>query len=198
MKEFNVTGTCIPSKHYMVDTSEKIAQIIQMIEKGKYFTINRPRQYGKTTTFASLFRQLRGKYTVIRMSFEGIGEETFSSNRSFVRFFIKKTEAFLSFLGEDENLIQNWKENMEELEHEDAFEFLSKKISTLCKNCQREMILMIDEVDKSSDNQIFLNFLGMLRNKYLDSREEMDHTFKSVNLAGVYDRKNLKLKVKNF
>lgn len=54
MKEFNVTGTCIPQKHYMVDTSGKIDQIVRMVEKGNYFTINRARQYGKTTTLASL------------------------------------------------------------------------------------------------------------------------------------------------
>lgn len=55
---------------------------------------------------------------------------------------------------------------------------------------------MIDEVDKTSDNQIFLNFLGMLRNKYLKRQEDMDYTFKSVILAGVYDIKNLKLKLR--
>jgi len=50
MREFNVTGLCIPSKHYMADISEKIRQIMAMVEKGQYFTINRARQYGKTTT----------------------------------------------------------------------------------------------------------------------------------------------------
>lgn len=49
-KEFNVTGTCIPEKHYMADTSQKLKSIFNLIEKGKYFTINKPRQYGKTTT----------------------------------------------------------------------------------------------------------------------------------------------------
>lgn len=55
---------------------------------------------------------------------------------------------------------------------------------------------MIDEVDKSSDNQIFLAFLGLLRNKYLERQQKRDHTFKSVILAGVYDIKNLKLKLR--
>ena len=54
MKEFNVTGICVPEEHYMADISKKLDQIIQMIEKNKYFTINRARQYGKTTTFAAL------------------------------------------------------------------------------------------------------------------------------------------------
>ena len=54
---------------------------------------------------------------------------------------------------------------------------------------------MIDEVDKSSDNQIFLSFLGLLREKYLKWQQGKDETFQSVILAGVYDVKTLKLKL---
>ena len=49
-KKFNITGLCVPEKHYMVDTSNRINEIAKMVEDGEYFTINRPRQYGKTTT----------------------------------------------------------------------------------------------------------------------------------------------------
>jgi hypothetical protein len=55
---------------------------------------------------------------------------------------------------------------------------------------------MIDEVDKSSNNQLFLSFLGMLRNKYLLKNEGEDYTFHSVILAGVHDVKSLKLKIR--
>ena len=50
MKEFNTTAVCIPSKHYMVDITERVKEIKKMVDAGKYFTINRARQYGKTTT----------------------------------------------------------------------------------------------------------------------------------------------------
>lgn len=55
---------------------------------------------------------------------------------------------------------------------------------------------MIDEVDKSSNNQLFLDFLGMLRNKYLKRDEEGEYTFHSVILAGVHDVKSLKIKLR--
>jgi hypothetical protein len=55
-KEFNITGICIPSKHFMVDLSYKLERIIDLIENGKYFVINRPHQYGKTTIFSLLFQ----------------------------------------------------------------------------------------------------------------------------------------------
>ena len=50
-------------------------------------------------------------------------------------------------------------------------------------------------MDKAADNQIFLSFLGLLREKYLKRSAGRDCTFKSVILAGVYDIKNLKMKL---
>ena len=73
---------------------------------------------------------------------------------------------------------------------------LSDYISEFIEECDREVILIIDEVDKSSDNQLFINFLGILREKYLRRIDDEDVSFKSVILAGVYDIKNLKLKLR--
>ena len=58
MKKFNTTGVCIPSKHYMVDLSERVREIKKLVDDGKYFTINRARQYGKTTTIDALGKAL--------------------------------------------------------------------------------------------------------------------------------------------
>ncbi|MCL2026440.1 MAG: hypothetical protein FWG92_06515, partial [Leptospirales bacterium] len=52
MRKFNVTGVCVPEDHYMADTGEKIAKIIKLVNDGNYFSINRARQYGKTTTLS--------------------------------------------------------------------------------------------------------------------------------------------------
>ena len=49
-KKFTITGKCIPSQDYMADVSKQLAQTLDMVEIGEYFIINRPRQYGKTTT----------------------------------------------------------------------------------------------------------------------------------------------------
>jgi len=64
-KRFNVTGVCVPNMHYIVDISNKIKEIEEMVDYGHYFTINRPRQYGKTTTLFTLAKKLKNKYTVI-------------------------------------------------------------------------------------------------------------------------------------
>ena len=46
-KRFNSTGVCVSRKHYMVDISNKLKEIKKLIDSEFYFTMNRPRQYGK-------------------------------------------------------------------------------------------------------------------------------------------------------
>ena len=196
MKEFNTEATCIPDLHYMVDISDKIQQIEKMIAHGDYFTINRARQYGKTTTMSVLFRKLQNQYLMVRMSFEGVGDTFFKSDYLFVWNFIKRMGKSLKKANAMQELIESWNNIENFSKDDDAFEYLGDKITTLCDMSDKEIVLMVDEVDKSSDNQVFLHFLGMLRNKYLDYKDDGDATFKSVILAGVYDIKNMKLKLR--
>lgn len=48
-KKFNISGTCLSDRHYMVDPSSRLEKIGSMVENGEYFVVNRARQYGKTT-----------------------------------------------------------------------------------------------------------------------------------------------------
>ena len=188
-KEFNTTGSCNPAQHYMVDVSKKLANIEDFIHRGKYFTINRARQFGKTTTLKALFRNLSEQYVVIFISFE-IGDAIFDSVESFCEGLGFKISEAAGVSPEQADFWLN--------EYKCAsFEGLSAKITAFCKSQSKPVLLLIDEVDKSTDNQLFLNFLGMLRNKYLDrDMKGMNSTFHSVILAGVYDVKNLKLKLR--
>lgn len=191
-KRFNVTGSCNPERHYMVDSEKRFKAVEKMISRGEYFTINRARQYGKTTMLNMIWRELSDKYLVVPLSFEGMGDEAFSSPAAFVVSFKRQMARHLSSLRQDEALIGIWQSS-----DASSIEDLSMVITDFCKACTKPVVVTIDEVDKSSDNQLFLNFLGMLRNKYLErDREGMDYTFYSVILAGVYDIKNLKLKIR--
>ncbi|RLD60221.1 MAG: AAA family ATPase [Bacteroidetes bacterium] len=190
-KKFNITGTCIPERHYMVNIDNKLKAIMAMIGEGDYFTINRPRQYGKTTTMFLLEKELeKTEYIDISISFEGIGDAVFENEESF-------SQAFLELLAEESendneqisNYILNQKSRITDLKK------LSRFITNLCLYAKREIVLMIDEVDKSSNNQLFLSFIGMLRNKFLRRNAGKDQTFLSVILAGVHDVKNLRLKL---
>ena len=58
-KRFNVTGLCYPNENYMVDIENRLREIKELVAEGKYFVINRARQYGKTTTLNALERYLK-------------------------------------------------------------------------------------------------------------------------------------------
>ena len=90
-KKFNITGKCIPTQHYMADVSKKLEKAYNMVEEGEYFIINRPRQYGKTTTLYGLATALRatGKYIVFNTSFEGISEINFEDDQMFASGFVR-------------------------------------------------------------------------------------------------------------
>lgn len=67
-------------------------------------------------------------------------------------------------------------------------------LSKVCEAAFKPVVMMIDEVDSASNNQVFIDFLAQLRAYYLKRRKKP--IFQSVILAGVYDIKNLKLKVR--
>ena len=87
MKVFNTTGLCSPALHYMAGISENVKEIKKLVDSGKYFTINRARQYGKTTTLNALERMLADSYYVVSMDFQDYGEDTFSNEDAFCRDF---------------------------------------------------------------------------------------------------------------
>ena len=190
MKCFNVTGVCVPHKHYMADMSGKIAEIKSLVEQEKYFTINRARQYGKTTTLFLLKKELLASYIPISISFEGLDDESFESPEAFCKVFINLITKALKFTAATAEYIDEWEDYSVV-----NFNLLSNHITKMCHG--KKVVLMIDEVDKISNNRTFLHFLGMLRNKFLSREVDEDFTFHSVILAGVYDIKNIKLKMIN-
>ncbi len=192
-KEFNDTGLCVPNKHYMVDTTYQLKETIELIEKGKYFIINRPRQFGKTTTLACLnrFFQKENDYLPIKLSFEGKGSDMFKDEKIFTSRFLHllSKSFYLKKIGVSK-IIDKHNKNIS------SFELLSEAIVNIILELDKKVILFIDEVDKSSNNQIFIEFLGFLRDKYLETLDDNDTTFHSVVLAGLHDVKNLKLKLR--
>jgi hypothetical protein len=192
MRYFCTTGLCVPDQHYMVDVSGKIAQIREMVGRGLYFTINRARQYGKTTILYQLEKNLSDEYCCASISFEGLGGKSFETEETFCVTFMQLVKESLkwSSAANDANYINDWFNASV-----NDFNLLRLHIDKMCHN--RKLVLMIDEVDKTSNNRVYIHFLGMLRDLYLAARKGKISTFHSVILAGVYDIKNLKLKMIN-
>ena len=195
MKRFNVTGVCRPDVHYMVKLDNRLERIKRLlVERKKYFVINRGRQYGKTTTLRALEKYLMDEYIVLSLDFQQLGTKDFADEATF-------SDAFADIMIRAFHI--NNTDDSEELlkplsgiraEGSIGLKDLFVRLSDVCRNSPRPMVLMIDEVDSASNNQVFVDFLAQLRSYYL-YRDKMP-IFHSVILAGVYSIKNLKLKLR--
>lgn len=200
-KKFNITGLCVPHKHYMVNIDKRLSQIRELVDDGAYFTINRARQFGKTTTLNILATLLEKDYFVVSLDFQALGYASFEDENSFALTFASY------FLRES-----RWGDCVISPQLDKALKLLKTKpeskgdrfvlfdlfdcLLDICLASPKPIILMIDEVDSATNNQVFLDFLAQLRNCYLEREKKGIPTFWSVILAGVYDVKNLKGKIR--
>ena len=191
MKYFNTEGSCNSNEHYMVSLLDRLGRIKRLlVDRKKYFVINKGRQYGKTTTLRALEEYLKEDYIVLSLDFQRLGTGDFADESTFARAF---TEVLIAAFPSGETCDSKMlKEFIEK--GSCGLQELFVQLSMLCKNSSRPIVLMIDEVDSASNNQVFVDFLAQLRSYYLN--RDKTPIFHSVILAGVYDIKNLKLKLR--
>lgn len=197
-RRFNVAGACNPKLHYMADITGRLEKIKTLIDGGEYFTINRARQYGKTTTIAALSDYLKDDYVVLSLDFQRIENEDFTSgivfSKSFVRYLLRtvrnRRNPVLGLQEQSLTQLETAAQNEEHFTLSRMFELLSD----LCDLAEKPVVLIIDEVDSATNNQVFLDFLAQLRSYYLD--RENSPAFHSVIFAGVTDVKNIRRKIR--
>ena len=198
-KYFNVNGTCYPEKHYMVDLRSRLKEIRILVDRGDYFVINRARQYGKTTLLRALADYIMDNYGILSLNFQALSTADFADEFAFVAAFAdeivqaaESMDSAASIFDRDAmNMLRRIGRNDKELVN---LRELFKDLKALCASSFRPLVLIIDEVDSASNHQVFLDFLAQLRTLYLARKDTA--AFQSVILAGVYDVKNLKQKIR--
>ena len=200
-KVFNTAAICIPQEHYMVNLDSRVREIKKLVDAGKYFTINRARQYGKTTTLRALYRNLMKDYYVVSLDFQTFGSAEFETESRFANSFADSIleefeRGYREFPKKMEESLENLRRKISERPLNENFTLRSLfgYLSDLCASADKPIVIMIDEVDSASNNQVFLDFLAQLRAQYID--RDIQPAFQSVILAGVYDIKNLKRKLR--
>lgn len=195
---FNTTGACDPRVHYMIDIRNRLAEIKELVNDGKYFTINRARQYGKTTTIHALTEYLAEDYIVLSLDFQMLGTEDFLNECNFSTSF---AEYLLDTVRNPRLPVTGLNSAvLDELNAASdngtlsSLRKLFRLLSKLCDTADKPIVLIIDEVDSATNNQVFLDFLAQLRSYYLTRRKTP--SFHSVILAGVYDIKNIRYKIR--
>lgn len=191
-KIFNIAGCCEPELHYMVDLADRLSEIRNMVDAGMYFTINRARQFGKTTILTALANYLKMDYEIIYMDFQTMSSLSFENEQSFVAAFSEELldtaldfpddvkEKLTAFAGRTASII--------------SLQILFKVLKSWCARLDRKIVLIIDEADAASNDQVFVDFLAQLRAGYM--RKHRTPAFHSVILAGVYDMRSIKRKLR--
>ncbi|MCD8118223.1 MAG: ATP-binding protein [Lachnospiraceae bacterium] len=191
-KKFNTYGACIPEKHYMVDLTSRLEAIKAMVDEGDYFTINRARQYGKTTTLRALSTYLKEDYYVVSLDFQQLGSYAYENETKFVMSLssaiLRVFRNFPEDIREQMTALMMGKETLLSLQR------LFQIFEDWCAASDRPIVLLIDEVDTATNNQIFLDFLAQIRAEYLNRYNVP--TFQSVVLAGVHDVRSIKRKIR--
>lgn len=197
MKVFTTTGLCIPDENYMVNLDSRVAEIKKMVDAGEYFTINRARQYGKTTTLFALGKALQNQYCVLSLDFQGIGDASFQTEEKFVKAFCRQLRKKAVKAGMPDDILEKTKEMIDRKEDQAVLDELFDLLSEWCSLSKKPVVMFIDEVDSATNNQVFLDFLAQLRLQYLEKKADPEYkAFQSVILAGVTDVKNLKRKIR--
>ena len=83
-KVFNISADCKPGLHYMVNIEGRLREMKAMVDRGDYFTVNRARQFGKTTTLKALGRYLKKDYQVLSLDFQKLSCKDFETESAFV------------------------------------------------------------------------------------------------------------------
>lgn len=132
---------------------------------------------------------------VFSLSFEGLGDSAFESDESLLFASLELMEACVcwdevpNLSDSSKTILKNVIDNETRRIGSIAF---SKAVSLMSKNDR--IVLLIDEVDAAGNHIEFIKFLGLLCEIFL--KRDVRPTFQSVILAGVYDIKNLKLKLR--
>lgn len=193
---FNIEGSCNKTEHYMVNLESRLIKIKNLVDNGKYFSINRARQYGKTTTLDALTDYLQNEYLVVYLDFQMLGHEDFKSESNFVSAFSREILLSISSSADiPREVHEKLKFFSEEYSTNNTLSLLFVLLSKWCDLSNKPIVLIIDEVDSATNNQVFLDFLSQLRGYYLHRKKRP--AFQSVILAGVYDVKNMRQKLRD-
>ncbi|WP_406041345.1 AAA family ATPase [Succinimonas sp.] len=177
----------------MADISEKAQEIKKLVDDGKYFTISRPRQYGKTTTLTALTQTLADQYDVISIDFQDVTSADFANESEFTKGLAQllcDTSDSMEIPVPDAcyDRFQKLAGTGEKAKLNDIFRIFDR----WCKENAKPVVMIIDEADTAANHQVFWDFLGKLRSGYIKRETNANYrTFQSVILAGVTDVRHL-------
>ncbi|MDR1746119.1 MAG: ATP-binding protein, partial [Tannerella sp.] len=188
MRYFNVAGPCIKDKHYMIDSSERLRGVKNLIESEQYFVIHAARQSGKTTFLQELTRQLNdeGKYYALYCTVES-GQEVVQAEKG-IPALVRTIKKYVN-----RSQLPHKEEFAKNPDYEDFTNVLNIVLTDYCNILDKPLVIFFDEADCLGEDTLIM-FLRQLRSGYNDrGTTPFVH---SVALVGMRNIKDYRWKVR--
>jgi hypothetical protein len=107
------------------------------------------------------------------MDFQMMSSANFADEQTFVIAFIEYIERLPAFKGESAEFIAAEDfHNLLLLKNGEraSMDRMFSGLSRICATAKKPVVMMIDEVDSASNNQVFIDFLAQLRGYYLTGK----------------------------
>jgi AAA+ ATPase superfamily predicted ATPase len=172
----------------MIEPSNRLHGVEQLIDQKQYFVIYAARQSGKTTYLKDLTRRLNagGKYYALYCSLEGV--QSITDPERGITEIVKKIKSLLRFSN-----IPNKTEFAEDADYDNFSNVLNTELTLFCMLLDKPLVIFFDEADCLSEGTL-ISFLRQLRDGY-NSRPDQAFVH-SVILVGMRNIRDYKARIR--
>jgi hypothetical protein len=181
-KWFNTAGPCQADIHYMLPASDRLPELVDLIDQRNYFVIHAPRQTGKTTTMMSLAQELTasGRYTSVMLSLE-VGAVFSDEVGAAELAILDEWKQSIRFRLPKELQPQQWLEA-------DAGARIGTNLSNWAEQSSRPLVVFLDEID-ALRNETLISVLRQLRSGFPNRPQGFPQSVALVGMRDVRDYK---------
>ena len=187
---FNTVGPCVPGEHYLLDASERLLEVVELILRKQCFVIHAARQSGKTTLLLDLRKTLEseGRHRALYCSLESLQGVTDPSVG--IPGILDAIRAAVMAHPEIGNLANTVTAG----EGEGFTLALRSALTRLCAALDKPLVLLLDEVDCLSEGTL-ITFLRQLRDGFVN-RAGGSPFPSSVALVGMRNIRDYKAQIR--
>jgi hypothetical protein len=165
IKQFNIAGTCEPSRHYMLPVLPRLPGIGKMIERENYFILHAPRQSGKTTYLKFLTDKINqdGQWYALNCSLASVSKtanDDMAMTKVVSQINMAMTRSTISTITE-KAYYYNSLPGMQETDTK-----VATILNQLCRDLDKDLVVFFDEADRLVGPAL-LSFLTQIRDGYL-------------------------------
>jgi hypothetical protein len=179
---FNTAGPCLPGEHYMLPPEHRLGRVMELVDEGKFFTLQAGRQTGKTTSAQWLANHYNAgeRYRAIWVDVQTAREEPdpLAAFRTVLNRLDHAVKRALPALG-----VPSAREHLLESPKSAVLEYLQD----LAARSPLPLVVLIDEAD-GLVGATMVSFLTQLRDGYIDrGNTPFPHSLALIGARAVRD-----------